>query len=67
MPTEQEIQRLQRRYALRAEGENTADLCSYMDSESSLILEAASRKFRGVDRLYFRQGFLYRTWENKHA
>lgn len=63
MCTRQEIQQLKRRYDLRAEGAYVRDLCERTNEEDFRVLESASQLLKGVDRLHFRQGFLYRGYE----
>lgn len=60
-----EIQRLRRRYDLRAEGANVRD--AVQNSEypmRSAVLHASTQCMTKKDRLFFRQGYYFRAGEN---
>lgn len=71
MPTEKEIQQLKNRYDLRTAGAEMRDLMHehawfLTDSAARLrALDNVSNKMKGRDRLFFRQGFLFRAGEIK--
>lgn len=60
MTQHEDIQRLKRRYHLRDEGREMANM--YLDESfrrSLSELDIVCNSFTGVDRLHFRQGFLF--------
>lgn len=71
MCTDKEIQQLKHRYDLRAAGAQVRDMIEdmpdYMHSTDDRlrVLDNVSGKMKGKDKLFFRQGFLFRAGELK--
>lgn len=71
MCTDKEIQQLRTRYDLRASGAEMRDIMeelqdSWNSSDKRMrTLDNVSGKMKGRDKLFFRQGFLFRAGELK--
>lgn len=69
MCTEKEIQALRQRYDLRASGAEMREIMEEMPDQFPCsayrmrVLDNVSGKMKGRDKLFFRQGFLFRAGE----
>ncbi|MCW8888171.1 MAG: hypothetical protein OQK25_03810 [Gammaproteobacteria bacterium] len=62
-----EVQRLKRRYDLRAAGAELRDMVDdyqFMSGTRAMLLNDATHKMAKKDRLFFRQGYLFQAGVN---